>query len=106
MYLNCHSYYSLRYGILSIQDLIGETLRCQVEALVLTEVNVIRGVFDFIKACNDAKLKLLVNIEFRNADQLLFIALAKNHQRLYEMNVHLSRYNISKKNTAKACSWF
>ncbi|MEM9921022.1 MAG: PHP domain-containing protein, partial [Bacteroidota bacterium] len=97
MYLNCHSYYSLRYGTLSIQQLVATAARCGVQALALTDINATTGVFDFIRACRAAKIKAIVGIEFRRDNQCLYIALAKNHTGFYEMNRHLSRYNITEK---------
>lgn len=97
MYLNCHSYYSLRYGTLSIRRLVEEGLRCGVSALALTDINATTGVFDFVRACLEARIKPLIGIEFRSGERLLFIALAKDHHGFYEMNKWLSQHHIAKK---------
>ena len=51
MYLNCHSYYSLRYGTIPVEDLVEEAAAKGVDAMALTDINVTTGIFDFIKAC-------------------------------------------------------
>lgn len=39
MYLNCHSYHSLRYGTLSIEGLVQQAVDCKVSVLALTDIN-------------------------------------------------------------------
>jgi len=39
MYLNCHSYYSLRYGTLPIEKLVIAALKNDVKAMALTDIN-------------------------------------------------------------------
>nr|NQU90523.1 PHP domain-containing protein [Bacteroidota bacterium] len=52
MYINTHSYYSLRYGTLSIDDLVMEGKRHGVETMALTDINNSTGMIDFVKACS------------------------------------------------------
>lgn len=94
MYLNCHSYFSLNYGTLSIKDLVAKAKSAGCERLTLTDINNVSGIFDFIKECNkeDIKIKPIVGVEFRNGDDLKYIALAKNQKGLYEINKFLSAY--------------
>ena len=42
MYINCHSYYSLRYGTLSVERLCELAAAAGVQRLVLTDINNIR----------------------------------------------------------------
>jgi DNA polymerase III alpha subunit len=39
MYLNTHSYYSLRYGTMSPERVVEEALRNEIKALALTDIN-------------------------------------------------------------------
>lgn len=96
MYLNCHSYYSLRYGTISVEDLVAEASAMEIEALALTDINATTGVFDFISACEAKGIKPIIGIDFRVEEKGLFIALAQNREGFREMNEFLSAYNASK----------
>jgi error-prone DNA polymerase len=82
MYLNCHSYHSLRYGTLSIEKLVEEALSCGVNAMALTDIHTVTGVYDFVLACQQHRIKPLVGMEFRNGNSLLYIGLVKNRRGL------------------------
>ena len=51
MYLNCHSFHSLRYGTIPLDDLIDKGSRCGLKAMALTDINTVTGIYDFITAC-------------------------------------------------------
>jgi DNA polymerase-3 subunit alpha/error-prone DNA polymerase len=96
MYLNCHSYHSLRYGTIPIDELVQLAEAAGVKALALTDINTVTGVYDFIKACLVKKIKPLVGMEFRNGNSLLYIALAKNNAGFAEICRTLTKYNFEK----------
>src|SRR5690606_919284 len=86
MLLNVHSYYSLRYGTLSIEQLVEGLLSNGYNTAVLTDINNSSGAFKFIKECRKYGLNGLVGMEFRNTDELLFIGIAKNEEGFRELN--------------------
>ena len=101
MYLNCHSYYSLRYGTISVENLVKEAVRAfnpvapaGPPALALTDINNSTGVMDFIAACKENGIKPIAGIEFRQEDKLLYTGLAKNNDGFRELNEFLSRHNL------------
>lgn len=96
MYINCHSYHSLRYGTIPLDELVQLAKESQVEALALTDINTITGVYDFIKLCNENNIKPLVGIEFRNDGELLYIGLAKNKNGFAELCRFLTKHNSEK----------
>lgn len=51
MYLNCHTYHSLRYGTISPEDLVQQAKDMGVQAPALTDINTVTGIYDFIRAC-------------------------------------------------------
>ena len=51
MYLNCHSFHSLRYGTIPLEELIEQAVSCGVKAMALTDINTVTGIYDFIKGC-------------------------------------------------------
>jgi len=94
MYLNCHSFHSLRYGTIPLDDLIDKGVRCGVSAMALTDINTVTGIYDFITACKNVNIKPLVGIEFRCGNAFRFIGLAQNGSGLAEMNRFLTHHNF------------
>lgn len=94
MYINCHSYYSLRYGAMPIDVLVQEAKRCRIEFLALTDINCTTGVFDFVKSCKQVGIKPLVGVEIRREDKLLYICLAKSLAGFREINELLTKTNL------------
>ncbi|NWL02848.1 DNA polymerase III subunit alpha [Flavobacterium collinsii] len=94
MYLNCHSFHSLRYGTIPLEELISKAAALGVRAMALTDINTVTGIYDFIKGCQAAGIKPIVGIEFRSEHQLRYIGLAKNAAGLAEMNRFLTRHNF------------
>jgi DNA-directed DNA polymerase III PolC len=94
MYLNCHSYFSLRYGTLSIDNLVELGVENNVKTLALTDINCVTGIYDFILECKANNIKPLIGIEFRNGNELLFIGLARNFKAIGEMCRLLTKHNF------------
>ncbi len=97
MYLNVHSYYSLRYGTLNIDRLVELGQANRVEAMALTDINTTMGIPEFIRKARVAGIQPLAGVEVRNGDELLFIGLAKNNSGFKELNDYLSWHNLNKK---------
>ncbi|MNQ13534.1 DNA polymerase III subunit alpha [compost metagenome] len=95
MYLNCHSYHSLRYGTIPLKELIAEAVFHGIKAMALTDINTVTGIYDFIKACQEKEIKPLVGMEFRCNHEFRYIGLAQNAAGLAEMNVFLTEHNFS-----------
>ena len=97
MYLNCHTYYSLRYGSISIELLVETAVALGVKSLALTDINNTSAVFDFVKLCQKNEIKPVIGVEFRNEDELMYVALAKNTDGFSEINGFSSDYKLVKK---------
>lgn len=95
MYLNSHSYHSLRYGTIPLPELVELATACQVKAMALTDINTVTGIYEFIKLCKEANIKPLVGIEFRCNHQFRYIGLAKNKEGVAEMNRFLTQHNFN-----------
>ena len=95
MYLNCHSYYSLRYGTMAVETLVKEAAGMGIDALALTDINTSMGVVDFIRACRTAGIHPMAGIEFRNGDRYLYTGIARNPKGFSELNEFLSYHNES-----------
>lgn len=94
MYLNCHSFHSLRYGTIPLQELVSQAAALNVKAMALTDINTVTGIYEFIKACAEVKIKSIVGIEFRSDGKLKYIGLAKNREGLAEMNRLVTALNF------------
>ncbi|WP_040670679.1 DNA polymerase III subunit alpha [Nitritalea halalkaliphila] len=90
MFINCHSYYSFKYGTMSIETLIAEALRVRADAIALTDINSTAGIFPFLQQAQRHNVHAVVGIDFRDGSRPRYIGLAKNQEGLYELNKHLS----------------
>lgn len=95
MYINTHTYYSLRYGTLSPENLIEEALRNGVKALAITDINNTMGTIDFVKLCLENGIHPIAGIEFRNGDTYMYTGLARNNKGFKELNEFLTMHNES-----------
>ncbi len=94
MYLNAHSYYSLRWGTLSPEELARAAKDKGVEALVLTDINNTSCAFQFIRACQDQRIKPVLGIEFRRDHRLLYIGIARNNEGWYQLCKFLTDHSL------------
>ena len=86
MFQNIHSYYSLRYGTLSIEQVLELTKLCGFESAAITDINNSTGVLDFVKHANEQGIRPMVGMDFRNGDERLFTCIAKNNEGFREIN--------------------
>ncbi len=93
MFLNCHSYHSLRYGTISIGDLVQQAVDLNIKTLALTDINTITGIYDFYKLCKNYHIKPIVGVEVRLENELYYIGLARNKKSIEEVNRMLTSYN-------------
>ncbi len=97
MYLNCHTFFSFKYGTLSPKSLFAQAQKNKVRKLVLTDINNTSAYIDMLRVCQEEKsnyeLALALGIEFRKDDKLLFIGIAKNNAGFESLNAFLSHHN-------------
>jgi len=96
MYLNCHTYYSLRYGTMSVELLVQKALEAGTDAIVLTDINNSTGIPEFAGECAKKNMRPVAGIEFRNDNEFQYIGIARNNNGLRELNKFLSDLNFSK----------
>ncbi|MBT6439624.1 MAG: PHP domain-containing protein, partial [Flavobacteriales bacterium] len=96
MYLNCHSYYSFKYGTLSVQQLLEIAQQKGVSKFVLTDINNTSGCFDFIQRAKKLNICPVLGIDFRNGAAQQFIGIAKNNLGFKELNETLTCYQHNK----------
>jgi DNA polymerase-3 subunit alpha len=97
MFLNCHSYHSLRYGTISVKELVQQYVGMGIDTVALTDINTITGIYDFHRLCKKHHIKPIVGVEIRNDNQLYYICLAKNRTGIAEINRLLTEQNCEGK---------
>jgi len=96
MLLNNHSFFSLRYGTLSIENLVDLAIKNGWNKLLITDINNSSAVVEFVKECKKKDILPAAGIEFRHHNKLLFLAIAHNNIGFRKINEYLSEYNLSK----------
>ncbi|HLN54812.1 MAG TPA: DNA polymerase III subunit alpha [Bacteroidales bacterium] len=94
MYLNCHSYYSLRYGMMPVEKLVQKAKEAGANVLTLTDINNSTAVPDFAGECIKNGIRPVAGIEFRNGNDLQYIGIARNNRGMRELNEFLSDLNF------------
>ena len=95
MYINCHSYYSLRYGTLSVERLSELAAAAGVQRLVLTDINNTTAVPDLVRECRSRDITPAAGIEFRDGNRLLYVGIARNNEGFRELNEFLTHHNFT-----------
>ncbi len=92
MYLNCHTYYSLRFGTFSEVELLELAQQNHVTQLVLTDINNTSAGLNFARKAPEFGIKPILGIDFRNGTQPCFIGIAQNNEGYLELNDFLSQH--------------
>ena len=92
MYLNCHTYYSLRYGTIKPERLLAIASENGLQTLALTDINNPSACLDFVRLSAKYKIKPVLGVDFRNGVQQQFILIAKNNTGVLQINRYLSRF--------------
>lgn len=97
MYLNCHSYYSVRYGTISDTELLELAERNEIKYLALTDINSTSAILNFLKEAADFNVWPVVGVDFRNGIDQQYVILARSNKGLENINRFLSEYLHEKK---------
>ncbi len=97
MYLNCHTYYSLRYGTFSEIALLELAKEMHVTRLALTDINNTSACLNFVRKANQFGIQPILGIDFRNGSNPCYVGIAKNNTGYQELNTFLSEHLHLKK---------
>lgn len=92
MYLNCHTYYSLRYGTFSEEELLALARENSITRLALTDINNTSAGLNFVRRAREFDIHPLLGIDFRNGTDPCFVGIARNNEGYFELNHFLSRH--------------
>ena len=101
MWLNCHTFYSLKYGTLSVEQLLQQASQHGARTIVVTDINNSTGILECIHKTKEKKLdlKIIAGIEFRSKEgfDYLYTGIAKNNHGFSFLNEFLTEHNLSGK---------
>ncbi|NNE01850.1 MAG: DNA polymerase III subunit alpha, partial [Eudoraea sp.] len=92
MYLNCHTYYSLRYGTFSEVALLELARENEVTRLALTDINNTSAGLNFVRKAQEFGIQPILGIDFRNGTDCCFVGIAKNNEGYQELTAFLSEH--------------
>lgn len=90
MYLNCHSYYSFKYGTLSPVELLDEARKQNCEHLALTDINSTSGALYYAMEAQRRGIPVVLGVDFREGNRQKFVALARSNMGFQHINDYLS----------------
>ncbi|MFN8258824.1 MAG: DNA polymerase III subunit alpha [Bacteroidales bacterium] len=93
---NVHSYFSLRYGTLSVEELILQAKKFGHQTLAITDINNSMGVMDFVKHAFANGIMPIAGMDFRNGDNHLYTCIARNNEGFREINEWRTLHNLQK----------
>ncbi len=90
--MNCHTYYSLRFGTFSEKELLRLAQANQLTQLVLTDINNTSAALNFVRLASEYGIQPILGIDFRNSVDQCFVGIAKNNEGYLELNNFLSAH--------------
>ncbi|MBD3639285.1 MAG: DNA polymerase III subunit alpha [Crocinitomicaceae bacterium] len=96
MYLNTHTYYSLRYGTISPKDLLKLAQQNGITSFAITDINNTSACLSILREAPNFGIRPVFGIDFRNGVHQLFVAIAKNNTGFQEINEYLSPFLLNK----------
>lgn len=107
MYINCHTYYSLRYGTFSEDELLRLAIEFGQETLALTDINNTSACLNFVRLAKArGVIRPVIGVDFRHNAQQLYVALAINNAGFQEINAWLSEHSHAQKNIPELAPLF
>ena len=79
MYLNTHSWFSLRYGVMQPEELLAEAQAAGATCLALTDVHCTAGGPDFARLAPKYGVRPVLGVDFRNGAVQRYVGLARDH---------------------------
>ena len=90
MYINCKTNFSLRYGTLTVDELVSAAAENGVGSVALTNINSTCDTWTFVRACMAQKVRPITGMEVRNSETVLYVLLAANNKGFSWINRFLS----------------
>ncbi len=95
--MRAHSCFSLGYGILKPEELVGWALQNGHQQLLLTDINHTGSGLAFVRAAQNNGLKPLLGLELRNGFAQIATIIARNNTGFQELNAYLTAHLLGAK---------
>ena len=92
MYLNTHTYFSLKYGTIKPAELLEMAREKGIGKLALTDINNTSACLEVLRLSKKYDVRLAFGIDFRNSASRQFIMLARNNEGFQRINHYLSGF--------------
>ncbi|MTB49981.1 DNA polymerase III subunit alpha [Lewinella sp. W8] len=97
MHLNCHTCFSVRYGVLTPAALVEKASAWGVSTLALTDANNTSCAGEFVRRCREAGIKPILGISFWREGQWLYSGLARNAEGWRQLCAYLSHHSLEER---------
>ncbi|HHN48594.1 MAG TPA: PHP domain-containing protein, partial [Bacteroidales bacterium] len=94
MLFTAHSYYSLRYGSMPVDQVVTEAKAKGLREMVLADINNTSAITDFIRECKEHNIRPIAGVSCHKEGELQYTLIARNNQGFREINDFLSELNI------------
>lgn len=92
MFLNTHTYFSLRYGTIAPEHLLSLGKSMGVGAMAFTDINTTSSCLELVRLASKYEIRPVLGVDFRNGAQQEFVMLAKNNTGFENINTYLSKF--------------
>ncbi len=96
MLINCHSWFSLRYGAIKPEILLKELSARGYSTLALTDINNTSASIEFVRLAEKCDIRPVLGIDFRNGIEQKYVGLARNNDGFRKLNEHLTKHLFDK----------
>ena len=90
MYLNTHTYYSLRYGTIKPEELLQIASSGGVRKFALTDINSTTACIDYVRLAPKYDIEPVLGVDFRNGARQEYVLLARDNEGFQKINQYLS----------------
>ncbi|MAM28400.1 MAG: DNA polymerase III subunit alpha [Flavobacteriaceae bacterium] len=92
MFINNHTYYSLRYGTIAPRVLLEYFQKAAIQHFAITDINTTSACLEILRLASKFGVKPTIGVDFRNGAQQQFIMYAQNNQGFHHINTYLSHF--------------
>lgn len=86
------SYFSLRYGLVSPEEIVRWTKEENYVHTVLCDINSTSSTLDYVREAQKIGIRPIIGIDIRNGMECCYVIIARNNRGLHEANRFLSQY--------------
>ncbi|MCF8408860.1 MAG: DNA polymerase III subunit alpha [Crocinitomicaceae bacterium] len=87
-----HSYFSIKYGVLSPEELIDWAFGAGYSYAVLTDINHTGSGLSFVRRAQEKKIQPILGVDVRNGMDTQYILIAQNKEGFFEINQFITAH--------------